>query len=161
MESDTTPEVRALQERFKTLEMKELDIKEQIEEASTEDVGILSAIEESNKKIEEEKLRFAELERKRDFQRSEVESLRPKVEELAERVKTSIESYKGSEDFEEENARSYLRGFWYGNAMAHKAHPSWEFNLGGILMPEEVAVPLRRIQAKEAMRGEGSSRTKK
>src|SRR3954471_7781067 len=123
VESDTTPEVRALQERFKTLEMKELDIKEQIEEASTEDVGILSAIEESNKKIEEEKLRFAELERKRDFQRSEAEALKPEVEGLAERVKTSIESYKGSEDFEEDKARSYLKGFWYGTEMARKAHP--------------------------------------
>ena len=76
-------------------------------------------------------------------------------------MRTSIESYKSSEDFEEENARSYLRGFWYGNEMAHRAHPSWEFNLGSIFMPEEVAVPLRRIQAKEATRGEGSSRTKK
>src|SRR3954469_24724342 len=161
VDSDDTPEVRALQERLGTLEMKETDIKEQLKDVSTEDEGILKAIEESKERMEKGKLRLGELESQRDFHRSEAEALRPEVERLAEKVRTSIESYKGSEDFEEENARYFLKGFWYGSEMAHRAHPSWEFNFGGILMPEEVAVPLRRIQGKEAMRGEGSSRTKK
>ena len=38
---------------------------------------------------------------------------------------------------------------------------SAEVGFYGIHMPEEVAVPLRPIQDREAKRGEGSSRTKK
>src|SRR3954468_14681891 len=160
VDSDDTPELRALQERFNTLEVKESDAREKAEETSSEDAGVLKAIEEAEERKKKSELQLTELENRRNFHRSEAEALRPEVEGLAAKVQTSIEAYKGSEDFEEENARSYLRGFWYGNEMAHKAHPSWEFNLGGILMPEEVVVPLRRIQAKEAMRGEGSSRAK-
>src|SRR3954470_23365963 len=161
VDSDDTPELRALQERFSTLEMKESDIREKVGETSSEDAGVLKAIEEAEERKKKSELQLTELESRRNFHCSEAEALRPEVEGLAERVRTSIEAYKSSEDFEEEKAYSYLRGFWYGNEMAHRAHPSWEFNLGSIFMPEEVAVPLRRIQAKEAMKGEGSSRTKK
>ena len=161
VDSDDTPELRALQERFNTLEMKESDVKEKAEETSSEDAGVLKAIKEAEERKKKSELQLTEFENRRNFHRSEAEALRPKVEGLAAKVQTSIEAYKGSEDFEEEKAYSYLKGFCYGNEMAHNAHPSWEFNLGSIFMPEEVAAPLRRIQAKEAMGGEGSSRTKK
>src|SRR5438045_7935309 len=92
------------------------------------------------------RLYLEELEGQRDLVKAEVEALRPGTEELAEGMQASIEAYKRSEEFEEEHARYFLNGFWYGSDVAHRTYPSWEFDFGGIRMPNEVTVSLCRVR---------------
>ena len=131
-----TPEILSLQERLEMRRREVASLTDKLEDLSVWNEDVLKALEASKETVRKERLDLEELKRERSLYQAKVEALRPGARELEEEVQASIEAYKQSEEFEEQHARYFLDGFYYGSDMAKSTYPSWEFDFGGILLPD-------------------------
>lgn len=71
------------------------------------------------------------------------------AEKLLKEEEAGISAFMGSEEYEEIQALYFMDGFWYGDSLARKKYPTWDFNFETLLIPDEVSEPLSRALERE------------
>lgn len=116
-------EIESLLGRLNTKEAELATAVDRFDDFSLANKRVKAAQEDANKDFKETSIRQQRVLVEKEEFALDLEKKRAVIQRLQEEKETAISSFKGSEEYKEIHARHFLNGFWYGDSLAHKAHP--------------------------------------